>query len=121
MALDGGIAGLIAGGVTFAVCEVAGSSGRTGSTESFGFADGGSEGPAASEAELLAGVAAGPGICFFSAAFAGLPAAAGVAEAGVAEPGVVGMMEAILSFSTSTKPKSVLILNMLSSYATITP
>ena len=31
------------------------------------------------------------------------------------------MMEAILSFSTNTNPKSVFTLNMLSSYATITP
>src|SRR6266403_3504744 len=35
--------------------------------------------------------------------------------------GAAGMIEAILSFSTSTYPKSVLTLNMFSSYATITP
>jgi len=124
---EDGAAGLIAGGVTFAVCEVAGSSGRTGSLESFAFAGGGSVGSAAFvaelpaefellvEAELLDEVAAGAGIGFFSGAFAGLLAFAEGVEAGVAEPGVVGMMEAILSFSTRTKPKSVLILNMLSS------
>src|SRR6266849_9062023 len=49
---------------------------------------------------------------FFAAACASLP-----------EPlaGATGMMEAILSFSTSTYPKSVLTLNMLSSKETITP
>src|SRR5258708_30657178 len=35
--------------------------------------------------------------------------------------GALGMMEAILSFSTQTYPKSVFNLNMFSSYATITP
>ncbi len=35
--------------------------------------------------------------------------------------GVDGIIFEILSFSTSTYPKSVLTLNMLSSYATITP
>src|SRR6266436_1870018 len=35
--------------------------------------------------------------------------------------GVDGIIFKILSFSTSTYPKSVLTLNMLSSYATITP
>src|SRR5882762_4380635 len=35
--------------------------------------------------------------------------------------GVDGIIFEILSFSTSTKPKSVLTLNILSSYATITP
>src|SRR5258708_7936057 len=107
--VDGGTAGLIAGGVTFAVCAAAGSSGRTGSMESFAFAGGGSEDSVAFAVESVAAVAAGAGIWFFSRAFAAL---APVAEA---EPGVVGMMEAILSFSTRTKPKSVLILNMLSS------
>lgn len=112
---DGGGADLIAGGVTFAVGEAAGSSGRTGSLESFAFAGGGSEDSAAFAVELAAEVAVGAGTCFFSGAFADLaPFAEGV-EAGVAEPGVVGMIEAILSFSTRTKPKSVLILNMLSS------
>src|SRR5260221_12003259 len=49
--------------------------------------------------------------------------AAGLAVAFVAASsvGVSGMIDAILSFSTSTKPKSVFTLNMLSSYATITP
>src|SRR5260370_14138229 len=49
---------------------------------------------------------------FFAAACASLP-----------EPvaGATGMMEAILSFSTSTYPKSVLTLNMLSCMATNTP
>ncbi len=127
--LDGGTAGLIAGGVTFAVCEVAGNSGRTGSVESFGFAGGGSEVSAAFATGLLADVelpdevAAGAGIGFFSGALGGLAAFAEAEEEadGVVVPGEVGMMEAILSFSTSTKPKSVLILNMLSSYATMTP
>lgn len=36
-------------------------------------------------------------------------------------PGAAGMIAAILSFSTNTYPKSVFTLNMLSSYATITP
>src|SRR5208282_174811 len=40
---------------------------------------------------------------------------------GVSLAGVDGTIDAILSFSTSTYPKSVLTLNMLSSYATITP
>src|SRR5260370_38886528 len=35
--------------------------------------------------------------------------------------GALGIIEAILSFSTSTYPKSVLTLNMFSSYETITP
>src|SRR5258705_11230599 len=93
---DGGAAGWSAGGVTFAGCEVAGSSGRTGSAESFAFAGSGSEDSAAfaaeslDEVELLGDVAAGEGSCFFSGAFAGLAAALGAAE-----PGVVGMMEAI--------------------------
>src|SRR5712664_401471 len=44
-------------------------------------------------------------------------------EAGCASElaGALGMMEAILSFSTKTYPKSVLTLNMFSSYATMTP
>src|SRR5258708_969967 len=113
--LYGGTAGLIAGRVTFAVCAAAGSSGRTGSVESFAFAGGGSEVSAAFATESLAEVAVAAGIGFFSGAFAGFAAVAVAAEAGVADPGVLGMMEAILSFSTRTKPKSVLILNMLSS------
>src|SRR5271169_2891866 len=40
---------------------------------------------------------------------------------GVSPAGVDGTIDAILSFSTSTYPKSVLTLNMLSSYDTITP
>jgi len=59
-----GAAGLSAGGVTFAVREVAGSSGRTGSVESFGFAGGGPEVSAAFAGELAAEVVAGSGICF---------------------------------------------------------
>ena len=43
------------------------------------------------------------------------------ADGGSVFAGAVGMIEAILSFSTSTYPKSVLTLNMFSSYATITP
>src|SRR5229473_1945081 len=44
-------------------------------------------------------------------------------EAGCASElaGALGTMEAILSFSTKTYPKSVLTLNMFSSYATMTP
>src|SRR5260370_27519242 len=82
--LAGGTAGLSAGGVTFAVCEVAGSSGRTGSVESFAFAGGGSEGSAPFAVELVAEVVDDSGICFFSGAFAGF--AAGAVEAGAGRP-----------------------------------
>ena len=69
---DGGAAGLIAGGVTLAVCEAAGSSGRTGSLESFAFAGGGSEDSAAFAVESAAEVAVGAdaGVSFISESFA---------------------------------------------------
>ena len=149
-----GTLGFSAGGVTFAECEVTGSSGRTGSVESFGFAaaasefspdvagvvaalpvEGTLEAPGEVPVEDPAEAAADSAV-FFCVVFAGLAAAEAVLGeepfereaagpevpgAGLEAAGVVGMIEAILSFSTSTKPKSVLILNMLSSYATITP
>src|SRR6266851_4844267 len=89
--LDGGAAGLIAGGVTFAVCEAAGSSGRTGSVESFAFVGRGSEGSAPFAVESPAEVAAGPGICFFSGAFAGLAAARGAAGCGKGTGGIAAI------------------------------
>src|ERR1700681_1584396 len=55
-------------------------------------------------------------------AAAGFSAAAGGSTFAALRPAVtLGTMEAILSFSTSTNPKSVFTLNMLSSYETITP
>src|SRR5260370_42081281 len=76
-----GRTGLSAGGVTFAAREVAGSSGRTGSVESFGFA-------AAFATELPAEVESGSVICFFSGVFVGF--AVGAAEAGGVGPGGAG-------------------------------
>ena len=66
---------------------------------------------------------AGSGAAFFATVGAGSPFAAGFVAvfASVESAGVSGMIDAILSFSTSTYPKSVFTLNMLSSYATITP
>src|SRR3984893_15564769 len=61
------------------------------------------------------GAASGLTDAGFSAAAEGSPFAALRADV------TLGTMEAILFFSTSTNPKSVLTLNMLSSYATITP
>jgi hypothetical protein len=48
-------------------------------------------------------------------------AAGALSVFGAALAGVDGTIDAILSFSTRTYPNSVLTLNMLSSYATITP
>ena len=70
-------------------------------------------------ATLAAGVCAASGL---SAGLTGGFFSAGGSVFGAAAPaGVVGIIAAILSFSTSTNPKSVFTLNMLSSYATITP
>src|ERR1700686_3477668 len=71
-------------------------------------------------------------IVFFSGTASGADTAAALADAGLSVAGgsvfaalcaavTLGTMEAILSFSTNTYPKSVFTLNMLSSYATITP
>jgi hypothetical protein len=91
---------------------------------------------------LFAGALAGLALASFAAGEASVSEAAAVSASGAlfhfaggsfftgcaflgsfSDPaaGVVGMIDEILSFSTSTYPKSVLTLNMLSSYATITP
>src|SRR6266851_2398698 len=73
-----------------------------------------------SAAEATAGSLLG---CLLELDFAGSGAFFAAACPSLPEPvvGATGMMEAILSFSTSTYPKSVLTLNMLSSKETITP
>lgn len=71
-----------------------------------------------SEATVFAGALTGTGSGFGDGAF--FASGDSLFAAGWL-PGAEGTMEAILSFSTNTNPKSVLTLNMLSSYATITP
>lgn len=112
-----------AGAVTLEFAIAAGGAGRIGSAETFGLATAKVEvsaGSGAGAAELASGVDARAGAefvaeevfesgaGFVSGDFVGRaePAgfSAGVAAAGVAEEGVVGTMEAILSFSTRTKP-----------------
>src|SRR5258708_4238967 len=85
---------LIGGGVTSPFAAVSGISGRA--------------------AELFTIAEAFAVVSLFAAGLAVAPVAA-------SSVGVSGMIDAILSFSTSTNPKSVFTLNMLSSYATITP
>src|SRR5271163_2617390 len=121
------------GATTFAVAGV-GTSGFTAAFPIFGAAF--SPFPAAGSGDFtlalvaggVAGAAAPPvddataGSVFGSAVAAGSFFASGVLSVfGVSPAGVLGTIDAILSFSTSTYPKSVLTLNMLSSYPTITP
>ena len=103
---------LIAGGVTLLALLVAGSAGRTGSLEIFGFA-----GVASAGAEADGDAGAASAADFESEDLEGFAAVGELPDAGVGVPDadVVGTIEAILSFSTRTKPKSVLTLNMLSS------
>src|SRR5262249_43916371 len=129
VSVAGGAAGsLMAGAASFVTDAFAGNSGLTGVLPIFGagfsrLADSTASGfalalagsAAAAEPEATAASVAGVVFSGWGAAFL----VAGWAS--VLALGVVGMIDAILSFSTSTNPKSVLTLNMLSSKATITP
>src|SRR4029077_11305128 len=100
--LAGALFALISGGVTFSTLPDVGREGRTGPSDIF----------------ALPATSAGA----FSLLSDALPAdlAAALAAGSLPAP-AAGTIDAILSFSTRTKPKSVFTRNMLSSYPTITP
>src|SRR3954451_13856379 len=111
---------LIEGAMALDLIEFAGSCGRTGAAETRGPAFSRTVSTAGETvgcdfaASIFIGSASGRlcsgGVCLFAAGCAPLAGSA-----------AIGMMEAILLFSTITKPKSVFTLNMLLSYATIEP
>src|SRR5208282_3773252 len=125
----GAVVGAPIAGATGFVFVFAGTSGFTAALVIFGVAF--SCFPVAGSADFaLAFVAAvvpsaddaTAGSVFGAASVAGSFFVAGVLSFfGVSLAGVDGTIDAILSFSTRTYPKSVLTLNMLSSYDTITP
>ena len=92
-----GMVDLIAGAATLPALEVAGRAGRTGSFENFGFARGSLPAP---DFSVLAAEAVCVSGAFLSGVFAGFLAAVAVAPGA----GAVGTIDAILSFSTRTKP-----------------